>query len=94
MNISYRWLQHLAPSITQSPQEIADRLATYGAPADELVDLRVNLADIRVARVVEARPHPNADRLRLCTVDAGGDPLQVVCGAPNVRAGAPSSRAG
>ena len=40
-----------------------------------------------VARVIEARQHPNADRLKVCIVDAGGEPVQVVCGAPNARTG-------
>jgi phenylalanyl-tRNA synthetase beta chain len=89
MNISYRWLQSLAPDIEGTPQEIADRLASYGAPADEIVDLAANLRDLVVARVIEAKRHPNADRLSLCVVDAGGpELLSVVCGAPNVQADA------
>ena len=40
-----------------------------------------------IASVIEARQHPNADRLKVCIVDAGGDPMQVVCGAPNARTG-------
>src|SRR5690606_18398733 len=89
MNISYRWLQSLAPDLDATPIEIADRLAAYGAPADEVADIAANLRDVAVARVVEARRHPNADRLSLCTVDAGGpEALSVVCGAPNVQAGA------
>ncbi len=89
MNISYRWLQSLAPELEGTPREIADRLATYGAPADEIVDIADNLRDVVVARVVEAQAHPNADRLSLCVVDAGApEPLSVVCGAPNVQAGA------
>ncbi|NLG63638.1 MAG: phenylalanine--tRNA ligase subunit beta, partial [Candidatus Cloacimonetes bacterium] len=89
MNISYRWLQALAPGLDASPVEVADRLAAYGAPADEIVDIAANLRDVVIARVVEALRHPNADRLSLCTVDAGGpEPLSVVCGAPNVKAGA------
>lgn len=89
MNISYRWLQSLAPGLDATPAEVADRLAAYGAPADEVIDIAANLRDVVVARVVEARKHPNADRLSLCTVDAGGpEPLSVVCGAPNVQAGA------
>lgn len=88
MNISYRWLQALAPTITQSPAALAERLAMLGAPVDEIVDLGGELGDVLIARVQEVRPHPNADRLSLCTVDAGGgEPLQVVCGAPNVEAG-------
>lgn len=55
---------------------------------DEVVDLAAEIGDVVISRVDEVRPHPNADRLRVCTVDAGtGTPLQVVCGAPNVVAG-------
>lgn len=88
MNISYRWLKTLAPGLTDSPQEVADRLAMYGAPVDELVSIGAEISDIVVARVLSVRRHPNADRLSLCEVDAGtGETLQVVCGAPNVREG-------
>src|SRR6185295_13703926 len=46
------------------------------------------LAPFVIARVIEAKQHPNADRLRVCIVDTGsGDPIQVVCGAPNARTG-------
>ncbi|HEU4558117.1 MAG TPA: phenylalanine--tRNA ligase subunit beta [Longimicrobium sp.] len=88
MDVSYRWLKALAPTIEGSPREIAERLAMLGAPVDEIVNLGGELGDLVIARVTDVRPHPNADRLRVCTVDAGtGDPLQVVCGAPNVEAG-------
>jgi phenylalanyl-tRNA synthetase beta chain len=88
MNISHHWLTSLAPGLSGTPREIADRLAMLGAPVDEIVDLGAELGDVVIARVEDVRPHPNADRLRICTVNAGGDPLQVVCGAPNVQAGA------
>lgn len=88
MNISYRWLRDLIPGLTASPEQVADRLAMLGAPVDEIVDIGGPLRDIVIARVVGAEQHPNADRLRLCRVDAGtGETLQVVCGAPNVTAG-------
>ena len=88
MNISYRWLQALLPGLEESPQRIAEHLAMLGAPVDELVDVGGPLRDVRIARVIERMPHPNADRLSLCRVDAGtGVELQVVCGAPNVRTG-------
>jgi phenylalanyl-tRNA synthetase beta chain len=88
MNISYRWLQSIAPGLTGTPHELAERLAMLGAPVDEVVDLGAQIGDVVIARVEEVRPHPNADKLRLCTVDAGGEQrLQVVCGAPNVEAG-------
>jgi len=89
MDISLRWLRALAAGLTDDAVEAADRLAMYGAPVDEVIRLGESLGDIRIARVVEAGRHPNADRLSLCRVDAGtGELLSVVCGAPNVRAGA------
>jgi phenylalanyl-tRNA synthetase beta chain len=88
VNVSYRWLKDMVPGLERSPQEVADRLAMLGAPVDEVVEIGEPLRDIVIARVLAAEQHPNADRLRLCSVDAGtGDPLQVVCGAPNVTAG-------
>ncbi|HUF50728.1 MAG TPA: phenylalanine--tRNA ligase subunit beta [Longimicrobiales bacterium] len=89
MNISYRWLRDLVTGLTGTPQQIADRLAMIGAPVDEIVDIGGPLKAVIIGRVLEARRHPNADRLSLCTVESGtGHTLQVVCGAPNVKAGA------
>ncbi len=88
MNVSYRWLTALAPELEGTPEQIADRLAMYGAPVDEIVSVGAEIEDIVIARVEGVRRHPNADRLSLCEVDAGtGEVFQVVCGAPNVRAG-------
>jgi phenylalanyl-tRNA synthetase beta chain len=87
MNISYRWLRSLVPDLTDSPEEVADRLAMYGAPVDEVVSIGEPLREVVIARVVKAERHPNSDHLSLCQVDAGGAQLlSVVCGAPNVRA--------
>jgi phenylalanyl-tRNA synthetase beta chain len=88
MNISYRWLRELAPGITDSAEQLAERLGMLGAPVDELAELSAEIRDVVIARVDEVRQHPNADRLRICSVVAGGDEaVQVVCGAPNVEAG-------
>jgi phenylalanyl-tRNA synthetase beta chain len=88
MNISYNWLRALAPGIQDTPQQLADRLAMLGAPVDEIVELAEGIRDVVIARVEAVRPHPNADRLRICIVDAGeGETRQVVCGAPNVEPG-------
>jgi phenylalanyl-tRNA synthetase beta chain len=86
MNVSYRWLKQLAPSLAGSPQQVAARLAELGAPADEVVPIGSALKDVVIARVKSVQRHPNADRLSVCEVDAGGEVLQVVCGAPNVAA--------
>src|SRR6202008_590129 len=59
-----------------------------GLEVERLEDKAKLLAPFTIARVVSAEQHPNADRLRVCMVDTGkGDPVQVVCGAPNARAG-------
>src|SRR2546428_12631941 len=87
MIVSRRWLEALLGRPLQG-QDIADRLARQVAPVDGVVPIHQNLREVLVARVLEVRPHPNADRLTLCLVDAGGSaPLEVVCGAPNVQAG-------
>ena len=71
---------------------IAARLNAIGLEVEGVDDPADRLAGFRVARVLTAGPHPNADKLQVLTVDAGpevnaGQPLQVVCGAPNARAG-------
>jgi phenylalanyl-tRNA synthetase beta chain len=87
MNISHRWIGDLVPGLSLTAEQLADRLAMLGAPVDEIVAVGEPLRDVIIARVLKAEQHPNADRLRLCTVDAGtGELLQVVCGAPNVKA--------
>ena len=59
-----------------------------GLEVERIEDKAKLLAPFIIARVIEAKQHPNADRLRVCMVDTGtGDPIQVVCGAPNARAG-------
>jgi phenylalanyl-tRNA synthetase beta chain len=69
-----------------TPVEVGDRLAQRGAPLEGREDLGAQFAGLTVARVLSVEQHPNADRLSLCQVDAGGStPVQVICGAPNVR---------
>ena len=89
MNVSVRWLESLLPGLDADPSEVADRLSATAVVVEEVVPIGEGLHGVRVARVREARPHPNADRLTLCRVDAGGDsPVDVVCGAPEVIEGA------
>ena len=63
------------------------RLALRGAPVEEVEDLAAGLRDIVVGQVLDARPHPNADRLTLCRVLGPDGEVPVVCGAPDVRSG-------
>ena len=87
MIVSRRWLEALLGRPLDA-KEVADRLAMLCAPVDAVVPLHQDLGDVLIARVLEVKQHPNADRLSLCQVDAGtGTPLEVVCGAPNVQAG-------
>ena len=67
---------------------ITDTLTRIGLELESVQDRGAALAPFRIARVIEAVPHPNADRLRACSVDTGaGAPVSVVCGAPNARTG-------
>ncbi len=87
MIVSRRWLEALLGRSLDA-KEVANRLSMLCAPVDAVVPLHQDLGDVLIARVLEVKPHPNADRLTLCLVDAGGGtPLEVVCGAPNVQAG-------
>ena len=87
MKLTLSWLKdHLETSATLN--EIADTLTRIGLEVEHVDSPADKLKDFVVAYVVEAKQHPNADRLRVCLVDAGGDkPVQVVCGAPNARTG-------
>ncbi|HEX2727717.1 MAG TPA: phenylalanine--tRNA ligase subunit beta, partial [Beijerinckiaceae bacterium] len=68
--------------------EIVETLTRIGLEVERVEDKAQALANYTVARVVSAEQHPNADRLRVCVVDTGaGEPVQVVCGAPNARTG-------
>ena len=87
MKFTRDWLfDHLA---TDRPlDEILDILPMLGLEVECYTDRSAALASFTIAEVISAEQHPNADKLRVCMVNAGsGDPVQVVCGAPNARAG-------
>src|ERR1035437_11095726 len=86
MKFSLSWLKtHLE---TDAPlQRIADTLTAIGLELEGVENRGAALAAFRSAHVIEAAPHPNADRLRACTVDTGAGIVSVVCGAPNARTG-------
>ena len=87
MKVSLRWLSEYV-ELRLSPEELAHRLTMAGLAVDSIERPGVWGDDIRVGRVAAVEPHPNADRLRLATVDLGdGDTRIVVCGAPNVATG-------
>ncbi len=69
-------------------RQLADLLTMSGLEVEELRPVAPPFSGVVVAEILEAVPHPQADRLRVCQVNVGtGEPLQIVCGAPNARAG-------
>ncbi|TDR94836.1 phenylalanine--tRNA ligase subunit beta [Enterovirga rhinocerotis] len=87
MKLTLSWLRDHLETVA-SLDEIAETLTRIGLEVEHVEDKAKALAPYVIASVLSAEPHPNADRLRVCRVDLGsGDPIQVVCGAPNARAG-------
>ena len=90
MKLSYNWLkEYLKCDLT--PQEVAEAMTSIGIEVDGVEEqerIPGGLAGVVVAQVLTCEAHPDSDHLHITTVDAGaGDPLTVVCGAPNVAAG-------
>ena len=87
MKFTLSWLkEHL--DTDETLEKIANKLTMIGLEVERIEDKAKALAPFVIAKVISAEQHPNADRLRVCMVDSGdGKPLQVVCGAPNARAG-------
>jgi phenylalanyl-tRNA synthetase beta chain len=80
------WLRdHLDTEASVS--EIAERLTAIGLEVEEVVNPAEALAPFKIAQILSAERHPQADKLQVLHVDAGDGPVQVVCGAPNARAG-------
>jgi phenylalanyl-tRNA synthetase beta chain len=86
MKFTLSWLKdHLETSA--SVAEVAAAMTMAGLEVEHVVDPGAKFAAFSVARVVEAVQHPNADRLRVCQVDTKDGRKEIVCGAPNARAG-------
>ena len=86
MKFTLSWLlDHLDTDV--GLDAIVERLPLLGFEVEGVENKGEELAAFKVAYVKEAAPHPNADRLRVCTVDTGNGEVQVICGAPNARTG-------
>ncbi len=90
MKISYNWLRQFV-KVNRSPEETGELLTDLGLEVEgihEFQSVKGSLKGIVIGEVLTCEPHPNADRLKVTTVDLGnGEPVQIVCGAPNVAAG-------
>jgi phenylalanyl-tRNA synthetase beta chain len=87
MKISEKWLRTwVNPNI--NTDELVASLTMAGLEVDGVEELGADLAGVLVGQIVEANPHPEADKLQICTVDvAAEEHLQIICGAPNARQG-------
>src|SRR3546814_9277525 len=86
MKFTLSWLkEHLETGATLD--QILEKLNAVGLEVEGVENPAEKLAPFRIARVLSAAPHPQADKLQILSVDAGEGPLQVVCGAPNAREG-------
>ena len=87
MKFTLNWLlDHL--DTDKSLDEIVDKLSMIGLEVENVSDKSEKLKDFIIAKVIDCKPHPNADRLKILSVDdKSGDTHQVICGAPNAREG-------
>ena len=86
MRVPLSWLRELVP-VEADPAALADVLDNLGLEVEAIDAPGKEIIDVRVAKALEVRKHPNADRLKLVDIDYGDGTTTVVCGAPNVVAG-------
>src|SRR5581483_7488374 len=96
MKVSLNWVKEFT-SVNLPVDDLVEKIGMQLGAVEETQDLGKKYKDILVVKVVECVKHPNADKLSLCLVDDGGvnkkverkdkDLIQIVCGAPNVKAG-------
>ena len=90
MNISYKWLKDYV-DFDLTADEVASALTSIGlevGSVEEVQTIKGGLEGLWVAEVLTCDVHPNSDHMHICSVNVGqGEPLQIVCGAPNVAAG-------
>lgn len=87
MKIPMKWLKEYVP-VNLSTEEYASRMAMTGTAVEETYPVSGEIAGVVVGKLLSVVPHPNSDHLVICQVDVGGEkPIQIVTGAPNVKAG-------
>lgn len=88
MFVSYKWLQEYVDLSGVTAEELAEKITRSGIEVEGVDHLGEGISGIVVGHVLECEQHPNADKLNKCQVDLGeGEPVQIICGAPNVAKG-------
>ncbi|GER70199.1 phenylalanine--tRNA ligase beta subunit [Weizmannia acidilactici] len=88
MFVSYKWLQEYVDLDGISPAELAEKITRTGIEVESVEFRGEGIKNVVVGHVLEKEKHPNADKLNKCLVDIGeGEPVQIICGAPNVDKG-------
>jgi phenylalanyl-tRNA synthetase beta chain len=84
MKVSYKWLKELV-DFDWSPEKLAGKLTDAGVEVETITPLGSGLEKVMVGEIKRVQKHPQADHLSVCEVEIGSEPLQIVCGAPNVK---------
>ncbi|PRO64958.1 phenylalanine--tRNA ligase subunit beta [Alkalicoccus urumqiensis] len=88
MLVSLKWLGEYVDISDLTAEELAEQLTLHGVEVDAVHSLGAEISNLTVGYVESCEPHPDADKLKLCRVDVGEEePVQIVCGAPNVAEG-------
>ncbi|MEZ5168327.1 MAG: phenylalanine--tRNA ligase subunit beta [Acidimicrobiales bacterium] len=88
MKVTLSWLREFAPDIAGDPVELGETLSALGLAVEDMQIIGETVDGVVLAKVLDLRPHPDADKIQLVDVDAGdGNPLQVCCGAFNMAVG-------
>lgn len=86
--VSYKWLSHYVDLKGIAPDEFARKMSLSGPAVEKIIPRDELLQNVVVGKIVSVNPHPNADKLRVCMVDAGEKtPTQIVCGGSNLEVG-------
>ena len=88
MKVTLSWLREFAPDLDGDPVELGETLSALGLAVEEMETIGEIVDGVVLAKVLDLRPHPDADKIQLVDVDRGdGQPLQVCCGAFNMTVG-------
>ncbi|MBM7584897.1 phenylalanyl-tRNA synthetase beta chain [Bacillus pakistanensis] len=88
MFVSYSWLQDYVDLQGVSPEDLAEKITRSGIEVEGVETIGKDIKNVVIGHVLKCEQHPDADKLNICMVDVGeGDPVQIICGAPNVASG-------